>query len=1811
MIMSRENDFLNANALKLADWQYDSCKITLYFEKIRGFFGIVTKNDKTAHFVSEENISGIDIKKLKSLNTAALSFYFQNVYAKLRQYSDGTYGLALSGRVLGGWGRKVHRTKTIGWAKELGFNSSEAEILGDACANVDKGETSPVKHWSNRSAQSLHFKFDTGVKGVGDSRILNSLAFLDQAIEAQKRGQNQENVLKFLGQGLHPEQDCPAHTEAFVSKTFKVKHHLFQEADNPKFIDCSYDSDLSSYDPDKSQGYSQRYTDTRAISYLYLLVFLSVTGIYTQQKVKEYFDQKISPILKSCPGTANSLSKFIEGLRHMGICVDLSTGYISKVPPGLISTPIIPTKLDKKSTEEKLNKISKNYNGDSDKNDPKTISLSVGNILSWKLFTLFDTISNFIVPDGAYDKKEKSKGHACKNANTDISETHDGYLNVIKEYNVLVSSPNPDPEKINALKQTIDTLSKYIHSKRIPDNEKRKDYLDTPVIGKGQSTLVGGGTWYDRVIGYFRNIDADLQKMKKNLDIRWMDNSRLESLIAAGGGGYDPSTLNNQLTINRLAQGIANGNAKSIGEAKQSLQSNHIQMPGEYGFANSLIQLDLLQIETNNAQINSIEKNLSQRLGNLNLNLRLKLPSDTPQLIDEFNAQIDEKIKLLEQQKALLKDVEGLDSAFNTKENIDSINSQVADLKSLQNDYLREKNTYDYKKALFGLDIASLVVDLSFDFLVPLVMRILNASNTTNPDLLYGNFNNREYCLDEYEILPDGDCGFKALDLNRDEVVTALLSQSDDMEVRKIVAEEIVVAMFEHTQPTFSKSANEEKQLKKSYDDEISEFNKLANQIKQNILTQHPEHAATLTNLNPEDFLHWLSDNSALFQSELNQLNTGSKKIEIARKNLYTYAQRKDVFEAFIKSYTSDNGLQWLTFIPGNNGNPIGIIDALVKLGKILGICIWRKTTQGKLEVIHSYGDINNAKHLLHTDENTHFSRLKVEKIAAVNTHKNTPNTSLSDAKKLAKAKENIKQQAILYLRLAILEMLTFGKQCCQGKIDVYCEKEKSGTEADTKDEFDYKKATIMQIIVHLFNVSVSKTKGITEVLKKPMLWFSLIRHVVFLSISALWKTFVKDDIQLEKIGKAFNYINYAYEFYDFLSTYASANTKTPLFATMDLVLSVPNFIIRGISYHFIKEYKKSDESLLPSRLLWLTLFLENCLHAPLTSYDAYTKYLFQYGDTISTSFANAMKYIGADDNKISSFFNIIDNITSVGIIGKILANYTYLSTIIKIPFAVQQVKATMIKILFKKAVFFVSRVNGQTKAALLFNEVKQTIAKDSVLRKTHQRYYILSMQHEYECLNKFSPITANLDNNSDNRVFPAISWYTNNSASELETQCNNYHHSNQNVETKLHELGEQYPGERNICILSCMLQRPIVVKSQFRNFYYVGQISGVQDVRKYFNQNPYGIENLLPGNPIFIQMERRGKNFCYTALRIEEDYFYMNLNVYRDLMADFRNKASELNSRYAEMVQNTCNYLEKVSAQQPALRNLYNFFKHQSEAAASSSSSQINDAQVPARYLEVTTHRAELIRTSTALELRANILPRQTSQSTASSQYNGEIDIFTAAYANDVEKINILINACKVSPNSQYSESYTLVNGTKRFLSNLSYYGKEAVSYVEMASAVFAPVTGIFHWIKRRVVRFGLGYAGIKALDAFLAKNGYNKTGWTPLHFAAVSGAVDAAKALLENGANPLLRDNNNRTFLDIANQMGSCLALEAIGSFSNLAEHMKNRNFQNDCLKFMLNKLAFLQENVKFRESYVELLTQYTEYLQQNNSVSSNNHI
>ena len=209
---------------------------------------------------------------------------------------------------------------TYRWAMDLGFSSAEAAQIGEQDNAVDLGETNPaplsIQQMTSDQlgfAQRWHFNINDTVYDAGteqDSRVQLSVASLNAAIgnvKAKSLGQ----ALNDLGRGLHPLQDIFAHTNGFVTKYAIHKSSLSKEtkdlqgtlicyshlterglkADDAHYVDEKTPRSPPSFIKAEADAHlSQRYSDTKTASYLYLLCFLESTGLREKAQFKSAAD---------------------------------------------------------------------------------------------------------------------------------------------------------------------------------------------------------------------------------------------------------------------------------------------------------------------------------------------------------------------------------------------------------------------------------------------------------------------------------------------------------------------------------------------------------------------------------------------------------------------------------------------------------------------------------------------------------------------------------------------------------------------------------------------------------------------------------------------------------------------------------------------------------------------------------------------------------------------------------------------------------------------------------------------------------------------------------------------------------------------------------------------------------------------------------------------------------------------------------------------------------------------------------------------------------------------------------------------------------------------------------------------------------------------------------------------------------------------------------------------------------------------------------------------------------------------------------
>jgi hypothetical protein len=302
----------------------------------------IIKEDKAELFVS---ITGFPAAWKTSLDTAEHLEKIIKVLSEDAYFRYNGHSVAINARGVGGWGTLVHaglRPKllpvhptyinpntgqryvsfsivngTFDWLQEFGFSKDVAFKIGRANEYVDSGLTDPTNLTQDQShltfAQSWHFNTKGGLGGsTNDSRIQHAITCLHKAVACFDLTKNlSDDVLAWLGLGLHPLQDVFAHTDAYVTKqeyddgsqyarrTFF--HHINPArgtyADCPKYLAhnqaeigrsppsfLAADQDIPvrwRYQPSLGATFTAnlRYADTQTVTYLYMLAFIETVNL--------------------------------------------------------------------------------------------------------------------------------------------------------------------------------------------------------------------------------------------------------------------------------------------------------------------------------------------------------------------------------------------------------------------------------------------------------------------------------------------------------------------------------------------------------------------------------------------------------------------------------------------------------------------------------------------------------------------------------------------------------------------------------------------------------------------------------------------------------------------------------------------------------------------------------------------------------------------------------------------------------------------------------------------------------------------------------------------------------------------------------------------------------------------------------------------------------------------------------------------------------------------------------------------------------------------------------------------------------------------------------------------------------------------------------------------------------------------------------------------------------------------------------------------------------------------------------------------
>lgn len=263
-------------------------------------------------------------------------------------FSESGMKVRIHARGYGGWNEVQHRGYKGGsaelvswlaheegtyiWAQDI-FElfscredrrvSAVARLVADACAAVETDvATKPLNlldFGAMRVAQGWHFNVNDCEGGTyGDSRLILAIEQISKAVELFKNGCNDESLVE-LGRGLHPLQDIFAHTDAFVSLyrlgSITFLAHLGDlgvGADDPFYIDRTKHSYRTAVVHEDYSSISQRYSDAKTASYIYLYCYKIMT--------EDGFDDSLDVFNKIKRRLSQSLAAYdVDSVNYSGV----------------------------------------------------------------------------------------------------------------------------------------------------------------------------------------------------------------------------------------------------------------------------------------------------------------------------------------------------------------------------------------------------------------------------------------------------------------------------------------------------------------------------------------------------------------------------------------------------------------------------------------------------------------------------------------------------------------------------------------------------------------------------------------------------------------------------------------------------------------------------------------------------------------------------------------------------------------------------------------------------------------------------------------------------------------------------------------------------------------------------------------------------------------------------------------------------------------------------------------------------------------------------------------------------------------------------------------------------------------------------------------------------------------------------------------------------------------------------------------------------------------------------------------------------
>lgn len=283
----------------------------------------------------------------------------------------------INGRLKGGWGDEIHEGSTpslcpygriisleqrsmkdaagnlrpvegtLDWAIDMGFADDQAHRIAASCVGVDAfwSGTYPVPFIGD---QSWHFNTTrraTTDGDIHDTRIQHAVEKLQEAV--LEWGNARENftpsVLHALGRGLHPLQDVFAHTIPMVNKYLggMFQEHITSrgQPDNPLYISNEEESPNTFVKISSEQFCSQRYSDTKTATYLYLLLFLHATRLVTQPQFESHVEKIVNNLIEGKHPRINgtNVEKFFGLLERIRTTTTPRMHFLSPVAKALIN----------------------------------------------------------------------------------------------------------------------------------------------------------------------------------------------------------------------------------------------------------------------------------------------------------------------------------------------------------------------------------------------------------------------------------------------------------------------------------------------------------------------------------------------------------------------------------------------------------------------------------------------------------------------------------------------------------------------------------------------------------------------------------------------------------------------------------------------------------------------------------------------------------------------------------------------------------------------------------------------------------------------------------------------------------------------------------------------------------------------------------------------------------------------------------------------------------------------------------------------------------------------------------------------------------------------------------------------------------------------------------------------------------------------------------------------------------------------------------------------------------------------------------